>query len=111
LKNPNPFVRERVAYALGNISDPRAAKALMKAFRQRELDVVAGADSFFLQRIGPPAFGELADAFVQFGDERMADDMLNAADPKLQQAGEQWGRSHGFMVFGTSSGGKQLGVP
>ncbi len=111
LKNPDPQVRRGAAKALGEISDPRAAIVLLNALHQRDMLIIAGADLFFIRRIDLPSSDELIQALSQFGDARMADDLLNSGNPKLEQAGRQWGATHGFLLGGTGDGRKALFIP
>jgi HEAT repeat protein len=111
LKNTDPQLRRGAAKALGDIDDPRAATVLLDAFHRRDMLIVAGADLFFLGRIDLSSSDDLIQALNQFGDLRMADDFLNSGNQKLEQAGQQWGVTHGFLLGGTAGGRKTLFTP
>ena len=105
-------VRWGAGEALGDINDPRVTTLLLNAFNGHNIPVIAAAHRFFMRRLDP-ASPDVASVDVliealQVGDAGMANNFLNSGNARLQQAGEEWGRGHGFMIGGTGDGRKTL---
>jgi HEAT repeat protein len=105
LKDPEPDLRIRAAEALVRIDDPRVAVVLLKALHDRDLSVIAAANSFYLKRLSPELVDTLIEAFNQFGPKTgMGENLLNSGNSKLEQVVEEWARVNHRQIATDKSG-------
>lgn len=97
--------RENAAYALSKIKDARAVEVLFAAFKEQKLSVVVGAYQFFIYRGMPNSEDVLIKALNKYGYSGMAEDFINSGNGKLVQAGHEWARKHGAIVFSVPESG------
>jgi HEAT repeat protein len=102
LQSKDVQTRADAARALGEINDPRAAKALAKALHDNDATVIVGAHSYYMKRADAGVQKLLVESLNQFGDSTMANDFLASNDATLQAAGEAWGQRHGYRIGGSS---------
>jgi HEAT repeat protein len=100
--DPAVRVKRDVAGALGGIQNPRAVRFLLAAAKAPDLEVVAGAWFFYLDRKAPGSEGVLMQALEAFGGKNMAEGFVNSRNHLLEEAGLRWGRAQGYslMTFG-----------
>ena len=85
---------------------------LLKALREHNTEVIAGACDFFVQRGDPGTEDALIDALNRSGDTDMAQDLLNSGNTKLHDAANNWAAANHYEVNympgrkATSWGGK-----
>jgi hypothetical protein len=90
---------------LGKIKDPRAVNVLLAALRERDLAVVAGAYSFFIERGEPGSEDVLIQALNAHGSGATAVAFLNCGNSALSKAAGEWAEAHGYEVqqwYGTA---------
>jgi hypothetical protein len=104
LKDTDASVRGNAAEALGNIKDPRAVQALLAAFKESDLAVIAGAYPFFIRRGEPGSENALIQALNAHGNERMAIEFLYCGNSALEAASPEWAGAHGYKVLGLKPG-------
>jgi len=106
-------VRKRAASALTNINDRRAAGVLQRAFRQRDMIVIAGAHLFFMKKGDPTSLNVLIEALNLrgVGDVKMVDDFLNSGNARLEKAGEDWAKSHQYLLGVNGNGRRGVFIP
>ena len=100
LKSQYYHVRMGAAMALGEIGDSRATKVLVAALENRDLEIIAGAHSFFIEW----GWGKLdtkdilIEALNKHGTANIdiALDFLNCGDLRLSQAAKEWAEKHGY---------------
>lgn len=71
--------------ALGEIDDPSACAELMKAFKERKLDVIAGAHEFFIRKGIQGSEPILAMALDEYSDFYMAGAYMNCDNSKMKK--------------------------
>jgi HEAT repeat protein len=98
LKDADAQVRRNAAGALGGIKDPRAVEPLLAALNKRDLAVIAGAYSFFIERAEKGSEGALIQALKAHGDAEMAAAFLNCGNSALEAAAGKWAEAHGYQA-------------
>jgi hypothetical protein len=99
LKDAEAWVRPHAAEALGRIKGPRAINALLAGLRKRDLLVIAGAYSFFIERGEPGSEDVLIRALNAVGSAEMAGDFLKCGNSALEEAARHWETTHGYYYF------------
>lgn len=99
LKDKDPNVRKVVAHVLEEINDARAVKPLIDALKQGDLEVAAGAYTFFIRSGVPGSEAVLIETLEKYGTEEMAENFMNCGNSQLQEAGLKWAKGHGYMIF------------
>ena len=103
-------IRRNAARALEETKDPRAVEALLAAWKEPDLGVIAGAYSFFIKRGETGSEGTLIQALNAYGNYAMAVDLLNCGNSALEAAASEWAGKHGYRVTsGGGSGGPRWG--
>ena len=95
LKDKDPDVQKRAAEALGNTKNPLAVEPLTAALKQENLEIVAGAYSFFIRRGKTGTEAALINALNKHGTGVMAQNFLGCGNNQLEEAGLNWVTSHG----------------
>jgi HEAT repeat protein len=97
LKDKEPHVRIGAAAALGKIKDAPATEALMAALKDENLEIIAAAYSFFIQKGVSGSETLLIKALDEYGDrtQGMAQDFLNCGNVLLAEAGKKWAIKYG----------------
>ncbi|MGR3311328.1 MAG: HEAT repeat domain-containing protein [Candidatus Brocadiales bacterium] len=108
LKDEDPDVQKRAAEALGNIENPLAVEPLTAALKQENLEIVAGAYSFFIRRGETGTEVALINALNKHGTGVMAQNFLGCGNNQLEEAGLNWVTSHGQEAVPLSADG---GIP
>jgi len=110
LKDDDSRVRHNSAFALGELAitytetslrgtdstiitmneHPRALNTLNDAIQDENMDVIAGAYSFFIRKGEEGTEPLLEKAIYIYGTENMASDYLNSGHPQLEQAAKYW---------------------
>jgi HEAT repeat protein len=81
-----------------NTSDPRISKALLSGLKERNLNIIAGADTFFI-RMGKPGTEDLLiQALNKYQYPNMMEDFLNSGNVKLSSAAYDLARQKGYYV-------------
>jgi hypothetical protein len=90
--------------------DLRLADPLITAFVERDLDVIAGAYSFFIQWGEPGSEDVLIQALRARGDEEMAEALLNCGNSVLEATARTWVTAGRYqIVSGPGTGGVRWG--
>jgi hypothetical protein len=66
--------------------------------KDKNLEIVAGAYPFFIDRSEAGTEGVLIRALNRYGTKEMATDFLNCGNGKLEQAGRAWAERHGYSI-------------
>jgi HEAT repeat protein len=98
LKKTDSRVRMYAARALGKIKDPRSDSALLAAWSERDMAVIAGAGSFFIGRGESGSENTLIEALNSSGDRELAQDFLNCRNPNLADAAHAWATRNGYSI-------------
>ena len=99
LKDGNAFSRKLAANALVELKDPRSEQPLLTALKNKDLDVVTGAYSFFIA-VGEPGSEEiLINALNKLGNSDMATDFLNCGNNMLAEAATKWAEENGYRII------------
>ena len=91
----------------------RATNALLAALMSRDLAVIAGAYAFFVKQGKLDSEDTLIEALEKYGDDRMALRFIVCGNNKLESAGREWAKTHGYVLeefrepAGGPSGGSQ----
>jgi HEAT repeat protein len=105
LKDTDPHLRQNAARALGHVKSPGAASALMAAWNASDLEVIAGASSFFIERGEPGSEDTLIQALKAHGDPWTAMLFNNSGNAKLEAAGREWATANSQRFAVTVPGG------
>ena len=98
------MVRFWAAQALGRFKDARAVETLVAALKDGNLEIIAGAYSFFIARGENGTEVLLINALNAHGFSQMAEDFLNSNNALLSEAALQWAKNNGYIIrYGTSS--------
>jgi len=89
-KKEDEFVRWSAAVSLGGIDSPSATDRLLKALRNRELDIVAAAYQFFIRRAIEGSEPILIEALHEHHRSLMADAFSTCGNEELEEAGKDW---------------------
>jgi len=87
-------VRNCAAWAL--LNDPVEADVLVRALRERNLDVIVKAYPLFIMKGEPGSEDALIQALNSRGSVEMATAFLNSGNAKLKEAAQQWAAAHGY---------------
>ncbi len=100
LKDKDSSVRSRAAGALGKMQDARAVGPLVAALKDENLEIIAGAYPFFIQRGDPGSEDLLIRALDAYGARNlwMAHDFLNCGNNRLAEAAGNWAREHDHRI-------------
>ena len=117
LHDADGTIRVNAARALEPINDPRVRALLLAALHERNVAVLAGAYTFYLD-LGEPGTEDLViEALNQFGDEYMSSFMLNCGNVRLEDAARAWSLAtyhvpaNPFVVGGVLWGRSRLPKP
>lgn len=95
LQDPDPNVRREAGSAVSEIRDPRAADALQDSLARRDVAVIVGAYSYFVQEGEEGSEDTLVEALKsQFGHEGMAETFAYCGNALLEEAGRAWLTDH-----------------
>jgi len=114
LRDDDPRVRQNTAYALGELAitfsetklrgsdstvvvmneQTRAIKKLDDALSSEEMDIIAGAYSYYIKKGEEQSLELLEKAIYIYGNEDMAADYLNSGNQRLEQAALYWAEAH-----------------
>ena len=102
LRDADPNVRIGAARALGFMAwvghSARSADALAEGARQGDLEMVAGAFSYYIS-LGDGALEILLiQAFEKYPANRMGDELLNCGNKTLADAVQSWADKHGVKI-------------
>jgi hypothetical protein len=111
LKDGDSKVRMRAANALGKIKSSTAFSVMIGAMLEANLEIIAGAYPFYIQKGLEQAEPLLIKALDKYGDKEMATAFLNCNNARLEKAGRKWVEEHGYQVLRMpgSSGGLRWG--
>ncbi|HBB15584.1 MAG TPA: hypothetical protein DCZ97_00780, partial [Syntrophus sp. (in: bacteria)] len=100
LKDKDPSVRIGAAGALEKIKDTRAVDHLVAALRAENIEIIAGAYPFFIQRGVPGSEALLIKALDTYGARTpwMAQDFLNCGNDRLAKAVEGWVLKYNYGI-------------
>jgi HEAT repeat protein len=98
LQSPDGSTRRWSARALEDIGDSRADEPLMAGLKRGDLEVVAGAYAFFINKGEPGTENTLINALNQHGDKGMGEAFLNCGNDRLEQAARDWASKHGYVI-------------
>lgn len=102
------YIREEAAKALGEIKDVRASETLITAFKQEDLEIVAGAYLFFIRKAEPGTETVLIEALNKNGTKEMAQDFSHCGNNRLEEAGRNWAKSRGYEIMSQHGGRGEL---
>ena len=105
LEDKNGYVRINAARALGNINDPNVIEFLIASLKDKKLEIIAGAYSFFIKRGEEGTEAVLIEALNAYGDEGMATSYINCGNIELSKAARTWATSHGYNIIELPIGG------
>jgi len=108
LEDKNRDVRINAAKALGCIDEPNVVEFLIGALKDKNLEIIAGAYSFFIHRGEADTEAILIEALNEYGDNGMATSYLNCGNSQLEQAAHTWATSHGYTITEFPIGGDSL---
>jgi hypothetical protein len=86
MNEPTEYYRSELAALLAKSRDPHVTAAFDQAADKRQLEVVAGAFGYFLDRQPPVADELLVAAFHRYGGSAMSKALKQSGKPVLQQA-------------------------
>jgi HEAT repeat protein len=100
LKNEDWTVRTGAAGVLGKIMNDRAAEPLITALKDENLEIIAGAYSFYIQRGAPEAVAFLVKALDEYGSRisGMAEDYLNCGHDLLAKVAKEWVQKNRYSI-------------
>jgi len=78
---------------------------LLAALKDENLEMIAGAHRFFIERGQKGSEAILIDALNQHGLADMAEDFLNCGNDLLEEAGRQWAARRGYDIMATPGRG------
>jgi len=108
MKNDDLDVRRMAARELAEVDNPQVKKALEAAWQAHDVTVITGAARSYLKENDKTKDEELTQVLRQFGDEEMANDLLNSGDERLVKAVRVWGVRHDKRVTGPVDGRMML---
>jgi HEAT repeat protein len=94
LNDPDENTRRLVAKALNSINDPRGTTALLAALQEKNTAAIAGAYQFYVDQGKPGSENALVEALNRFGDQAMAEYLLNCGSFQLEEAARAWAAKH-----------------
>ena len=98
LKDKNSKIRIGAAEALAYMKDDRIDDFLMAKLKDNDLEIVAGAHSFFVHRGESGTETILIEALNEYGDKEMAETLANSNNKQLYQAAAAWAKRHGYQI-------------
>lgn len=98
LKSESSSVRMEAVRAIGKIDSPEAFALLATALKDENLEVIAGAYSFYIRHGFPGSEALLIKALDRYGTTSMAEDFLNCGNGELEVAGKDWATKHGYGI-------------
>ena len=98
LNNTDPEVRVRAANALVQIPDSRNIEPFLGALQSGNIEVIAGAYSFYIERGEEEAIDLLIDAINKYGTREMAITYLNCGQNQLVDAATTWANENGYII-------------
>ena len=102
LNNTDPEVRVRAANALVHIPDSRNIEPFLGALQSSNVEVIAGAYSFYIERGEEEAIDLLIDAIKKYGTREMALTYLNCGQNQLIEAATNWANENGYIIHSYS---------
>jgi HEAT repeat protein len=99
LKNSDAKIRWRAAQALVKIDQVLAAAAFMDAYQRGDVDVVAGAYAFFIQKGIANSEPLLIQALEKHGEQFMAVAYLNCGNNLLIDAATKWAEENNYRII------------
>ena len=109
LGSNNPGIRRKAANVLIKIGDNRFIEPFLAALKSGNVEIVAGAYPFFIQRGIKGSEGILMTALKTYGTKDMAEDFLNCRNQLLEDAGTQWAKVNHYTISRSSYGRNGLG--
>jgi len=97
--------RKETAEALEKIKDHRSVEFLITAWKNMDLEIIAGAHCFYISQGEVGTEDILIKALEAYGDIAIAENFLNCGNYKLQLAASDWVPNHGYTVKYSSYGG------
>lgn len=95
VRNAKSFDRWNAAYALSLIDDPRVEPFLMPYAEKGDMEVIAGADQFFIKHGVERAIPALLDAANrEYGGANLVEPLLQSGRPELVKAAQEWKSKH-----------------
>lgn len=99
LNDKNTTHRFWIARTLAGIKDDRISEPLILAFKNKDLEVIAGGSSFFVNRYNFRKEGILMEALNTYGDSATANTFMNSSDKELERIGRQWAENRGYTIL------------
>ncbi|ODS32730.1 MAG: hypothetical protein SCARUB_02112 [Candidatus Scalindua rubra] len=87
-----------VRWALGKLKDVRACESLIASLKDKNLEVVAAAYSFFIKRGMSDTETVLIEALDKYGTKKMAMDFLSCRNSDLKEAAYEWAKIRGYKI-------------
>jgi len=102
MRDNDPNMRIGAARALGSMAwtghSTQAAEALKEALAKGNLEIAAGAYTYFISQGDPSAMTVLIAAFEKYPERRMANELLNCGNKDLSDAVHAWADKHGATI-------------
>jgi hypothetical protein len=98
LRSNNPGIRRKAASVLLKIGDKRYSEPFLAALKSGDVEIVAGAYSFFIQQGIKGSEGILMTALKTYGTKDMAEVYLNCRNQLLEDAGTQWAKVNKYRI-------------
>jgi len=100
LQDKDLSVLTEAARALGAIGDPEAEKALLDALKDKNVEVIAGAYSFFIRKSISGSEDLLIQALNRYGTRIlwMAQDFQDCGHPPLVNAVKKWAAENSYRI-------------
>lgn len=92
-----------------NSSDPLISKALLNGLKERNVNIVAGADNFFIRMGKPGTENLLIQALNNYQYINIMEDFINSGNVKLSNAAYDLAKRKGYSVRPAGSGGPRWG--
>jgi HEAT repeat protein len=104
LKKDDTYAREEVAKSLIKIGLPAIAP-LINAPKENNLKLVADAYYLFICMGESGSEGVLIEALYKHGSKKMALDLTNCGNIRLEEASHKWAENHNMKIKGPFGGG------
>jgi len=109
LDNSEPSTRIKAAEALSYINTEEARQILISGLRNRDLQIIAGGVSFFVERAEPGSEPVIIEALNKYGDKEVAEILINSGNKELEQAALEWVKKGGYKLIHRGSSGPRWG--
>lgn len=97
------YARLAAAKILGEIDDPRAARALTDLLGAANTEFVAAVYRFLIRRGQPGSEVQLIHTLHTYGSPEMAEDFASSGSPALATAAKDWATESGIPLVGRTS--------